>query len=185
MSSRVWGLVAWVAVAALPLHNLLSCLRLPRSCDTTYLWEGYEEVALRQPHPRYKLIKFADRDRELEPGAWLFLRIHVACYTAEICDADKRGKRIASLHPQPTGLRCPAAAAAGPRPPPPPQHFSGCSSGMLCQCCLFTATWVRTSRCGRQHQRRGESWHAALHPTPAGRCGCSGTAPTLPPRHRR
>jgi hypothetical protein len=80
------------------------------------LWEGYEEVALRQPHPRYKLIKFADRDRELEPGAWLFLRIHVACYTAEICDADKRGKRIASLHPQPTGLRCPAAAAAGPPP---------------------------------------------------------------------
>lgn len=68
MSSRLWSLVGWVALAALPLHHLLGSLRLPRTCDTTYLWEGYEEVPLSQPHPRYKLIKFADRDRELEPG---------------------------------------------------------------------------------------------------------------------
>lgn len=56
------------ALAALPLRHLLTSLRLPRSCDTTYVWEGYEEVALSTPHPRFRLITYRDGDRTLRRG---------------------------------------------------------------------------------------------------------------------
>jgi hypothetical protein len=53
-------------MAAVLLLSLWESFSVPRACDTTYIWEGYEQVAIE--HPRYKLIKSMDGDPERQKG---------------------------------------------------------------------------------------------------------------------
>ena len=55
------GWLAWAALAGLVAQRLLLDASLPRHCDTTYIWEGYEEVPM-GGRSRYRLIKYSDRD---------------------------------------------------------------------------------------------------------------------------
>ncbi|KAL4448007.1 hypothetical protein ABPG75_005226 [Micractinium tetrahymenae] len=66
---------AWGALAALLLHRLARdalLLRRP-ACDTTYIYEGYEPVQL-AGGGRYRLIKFADGDRDAAAARARLLR---------------------------------------------------------------------------------------------------------------
>ncbi|EFN57345.1 hypothetical protein CHLNCDRAFT_57178 [Chlorella variabilis] len=74
---RHWLACAAFALAALPLATLLRAYWLPRSCDTTYLWEGYEQVPLTQIHSRYRLIRFKDADPERREVYKKLQRLHV------------------------------------------------------------------------------------------------------------
>lgn len=55
----VWA--AWAALAGLLADRVLEDRREPVLCDTTYLWEGYEEVP-EAGGGRYRLMAFKDAD---------------------------------------------------------------------------------------------------------------------------
>lgn len=66
-SALFWA--AWAALAGLLLRCLAQdalLLRRP-ACDTTYIYEGYEEVKT-AGGGRYRLVKFADGDKSTSAG---------------------------------------------------------------------------------------------------------------------
>jgi hypothetical protein len=65
--------LAIVASLALLLAVHLATVGMqPTTCDTTYLWEGYAPAvlppALAVSHPRYRLVRYADKDPKLRNG---------------------------------------------------------------------------------------------------------------------
>lgn len=58
----------WAALAAVLLHRVAMDLRQPLACDTTYLWQGYEDVGL-PDGGRYRLLRFKDGDKDRAAGA--------------------------------------------------------------------------------------------------------------------
>lgn len=62
----VW--TAWAALAGLLAQRLVQDGREPLHCDTTYLWQGYEEE-LAGEGGAYRLVRFADKDAKRAAGA--------------------------------------------------------------------------------------------------------------------
>lgn len=61
-----WWL-CWAALAALLARRVWEDVRQPVLCDTTYLWQGYEQ-ALAADGDGYSLVKFADADASRAAG---------------------------------------------------------------------------------------------------------------------
>lgn len=182
-SPRALFRAAWAALAGVLLHCLAQdalLLRWP-SCDTTYIYEGYEQVQMAR-EGRYRLIKFADGDRSASAG-----RAGVQKGADDRSSRDRLPKAVKEL-PRRCCRQAPTAAATVPLAGQPAQ---GCSTGAVPLCWSFpsslsTVTWAATSKCGLRRPRRGGSWHGASLPTPtAGHCGCSGTQQISMPRPQR
>ena len=116
---QLWSWLACAALAGLLLQRLVLDVRLPRFCDTTYIWEGYEEAPIGGKQ-RYRLIRFKDGDTGRQAGGVPWLRRDVwlkigmdARYRAAGQYCYRRPPALpAAPHPPPPGCFSPARPAA-------------------------------------------------------------------------
>lgn len=158
-----WGWLVPAALAALLIHRLACDTFLPHLCDTTYIWEGYEDVPLGGDQ-RYRLIKFKDGDARLSqggcgPGGALIEQLACACRSS----FPQASCPLQTLLEPPARHACavPHHACLALLTVPSVMHLlqnsRSCSSASTCPSYSCTVTWARTSRFAQLPQRRGGS----------------------------
>lgn len=143
LEPRALFCAVWAALAGLLLHRLVhDALLLQRpSCDTTYIYEGYEQVEM-AGRGRYRLIKFVDGDRDSLAGR-----------SGLQNGADGRSTRM-RLPGSDQGVLPGADSRTAPRYfapwTPPPAPCSACKVAAPARCSTLGATRALCPRTPRQ-----------------------------------
>lgn len=71
---RAWWVGWWATLAIVSLHTARDALA-PSACETTYLWQAYEEILLPSnvgQQRGYRLIRYVDNPTEEAQGGGVF-----------------------------------------------------------------------------------------------------------------